>query len=167
MNTSLTNSKRSIENSFCQIRFISAWVRNSGEGILCEPFVGYGKVYHLLKAFHVTDNRILCTMLFCLQIKLKLAHQFPIHFPEQYVFNLVIPLNEFHEVFKAVVITPYGNLDIIRPNQFPAIVIVFLEYIIQGFGSLVFSLITVYNGTGRYNLALQFHILVDLVEFHT
>ena len=31
---------------------------DSGKGVLCQPLVGNGKVYHFLEAFHVQDNGV-------------------------------------------------------------------------------------------------------------
>ena len=46
----------------------------------------------------------------------KDIHQFPVYLTQLHIIYLVVTFNQFHEMFKAIIVTSYGDVGIVRSD---------------------------------------------------
>ena len=91
------------------------------------PFIGQCQIGNLLQTFHITDDGILLTFLFRLQIKFKGTYQLTVDFRQRQIILSVFLSDKFGKIAFAAFITANGNQGIVFTDQGTALVIVLLH----------------------------------------
>ena len=91
------------------------------------PFIGQCQIGNLLQTFHITDDGILLTFLFSLQIKFKGTYQLTVDFRQRQIILSVFLSDKFGKVALAAFITANGNQGVVFTDQGTALIIVLLH----------------------------------------
>ena len=122
------------------------------------PFIGQCQIGNFLQTFHITDNGILLTFLFRLQIKFKGTYQLTVDFRQRQIILSVFLSDKFGKIALAAFITANGNQGVVFPDQGTALVIVLLHGTDEGadrFRFFVLSEKYFLQQTCRYRLVLS------------
>ena len=95
--------------------------------VFCYPFIGQCQIGNLLQTLHITDDGILLTFLFRLQIKFEGTYQLTVDFRQRQIILFVFLADMFCQIAFAAFITANGNLGVVFPYKGTALVIVFLH----------------------------------------
>jgi fructose-1,6-bisphosphatase len=80
------------------------------------PFIGQCQIGNFLQTFHITDNGILLTFLFRLQIKFKGTYQLTVDFRQRQIILSVFLSDKFGKIALAAFITANGNQGVVFPD---------------------------------------------------
>ena len=80
------------------------------------PFIGQCQIGNFLQTFHITDNGILLTFLFRLQIKFKGTYQLTVDSRQRQITLSVFLSDKFGKIALAAFITANGNQGVVFPD---------------------------------------------------
>lgn len=100
---------------------------NADKRVFGNPFIGQCQIGNFLQTFHITDDGILLTFLFSLQIKFKGTYQLTVDFRQGQIILSVFLSDKFGKIVLATFITANNNQGVVFPYQGTALVIVLLH----------------------------------------